>query len=82
MWKNFRYCVKIECFYHKTNQIAFKYVTSINNDTREFTYHTLEEIEEQKLSIVKLTIKNAEDFMNRLYCNGFKASIEPYFGGN
>ena len=78
-WKDFTYCVKIECHDADTKQIEFCYVTEVDNSDKTFKYATLEDIKAKGLEIQVFHLTKAVDLMNAMTCNGYKASIEPYF---
>lgn len=78
-WKNFTYRIKIECYYPRTKETKFHFVTDVDNTHKTFEYLTEEEAREQKKQILTLKLERAVDLMNSMFCNGYKASIEPWF---
>lgn len=78
-WRNFTYCIKIEFYYPKEDKTEMAYVTAVNYSPKTFEYRTLKQIQEQGLSIETFKLEQAVDLMNSIFCNGYKASIEPYF---
>lgn len=78
-WKNFTYRVKIEFYKPKTKQTELNFVTAVNYDDKTFEFNTLDEIKKENKDICVFNLEEAVELMNSMVCNGFSASIEPYF---
>ena len=77
-WKNFTYCIKIERYFPKEDKTEIAYVTKINNSDKTFEFKTEEKLSSRdEIQIFKL--ERAVDLMNSMTCNGFTASIQPFF---
>lgn len=84
-WKNFRYAIIIldeTVLVDGTmcDGVAYiKYVTKIHQETKMFEMNDEEKIKELGLKIPTFPLDTAVELMNSMVCNGFKASITPYF---
>ena len=77
-WENFTYCIIIIERY-TDGTIKVKYVTKIDNATKSFEFHTIEEINKSNLQIQVFHKERAIDLMNSMTCNGYTAAMQPYF---
>lgn len=76
LWDKYRYAIKLE---FDNSEDCF--VTRIDNESREFEYHTELEIKSdpERLNVMTFSEKQAIDLMNRMFVNGYRVMVMPWF---
>ena len=78
-WNNFRYAIAIKFFDKEKQCEETNYVTAVVG--KQFEYHSKTEILENEIKVQTFTLEQAVDYLNAMFCNGYKVSLFPYFEG-